>query len=815
MPNDKNSIRHPLLKSFFTGFVLFLIGISPVLIMSKGVYLWTGDYNAQTIVFTERISRMLHSGEGFPAYDLGSFLGMDFLTAYGDHIFSPFDWLMYAFPTSVMPYIHSFVMALKIGLAAVTAYVYCRQYVKTDRSAYICGMLYAFSGFQLFNLVYQFSGIYLAFPLLLYSFDRLVIDKKPFCFAALLGLYCLMNTVFAWMGCLFLLIYYIVRTATRSFPRLDLRLFLRLAVETGGGVLMSAMVMLPFYLVLSGNTRAGDTIFGHSLIAYENPGALLCILRSMFFPPALCGNDWYFRDKQLSISPPLLYIPFFMMLGVFVIFRSEKRSWYSVLLKVCIVFACVPVLNSSFAVFNSLYYARWFFMPLLVMIMMTGRYIDNIEEMKPRKELIICAVSVVFLVIYGVYSVYFEEPNIIGKEMWIIFAAVSLLGMLFLYLLHYPRKEIRFISVGNINRIVCLFCLLPLMGTSFYFMQDHGFERIGELCDKMWNDFNPIKLDEDEFFRTSSCLSIDPNRSMTWDLPTLNSFNSMITGDTCDFFKEVGNNCSQIFDCDQTDYALCSFLSVKYDIFYNAPLAGGIEVEPEDLQKSIEGFDLDKVIDHYVLYKNRAFIPMGFTYDNYIRIKSKTDKKNTITMDENKEEDIKELYEDKTDRHKLLVKAIWLTAEQAEKYGDILEELPEDKYEDVSVETYYKDCRDRAESACYEFVPDKTGFNARIDLPKDNLVFFSVPYNKYFTAYVDGEPTEIERVFNGLSAVYVPQGDHSISFRYRIPGFKTGCIISAASAGMILIYTAADLILKRRERKKTGKAAAAETDAAE
>jgi uncharacterized membrane protein YfhO len=771
--------------------------------MSKGVYIWKGDYNSQTLVFTEYISKLLHSGNGFPAFDWNSFLGMDFLTSYHDHIFSPFDWLLYAVPTNVIPYVHSVFLAIKVGLSAVAAYIYCRQYVNTDQSAYICGMLYAFSGFQLFDLVYQFTDRYLMFPLLLYSFDQLVINRKPFCFAALLGLYCLISPVFAWMVCLFLLIYYIVRTATKSFPKLDLRLFLRLALETGCGVLMGAIVMLPFYFQISENTRANETIFSHSLIVFENPGVLLCILRSMFFPPSLCANDWYFRDRQLSLSPPLLYIPLFLILGVYMIFKVEKKAWYSVLLKVCIIFACIPILNSSFAMFNNNYYARWFFMPLLVMIMMTGRYIDNIDEMKPKRELHICAAAVGFLIVYGIYSAFFEKPEIYGNEAWIIMAAISFVGMIILYLLHYPRKEISVVSVGNIRKIVCVFCVLPFCGMAFSFVQDDCFEYIPNQKGKMWNDFQPVNIDDEEFFRTSSCVTNDWNRSMIWDRPTVNSFNSMITGETCNFFEKAGNDCRQSVIFEPDDYALCSFLSVKYDYYYNQPLAGGIEMDPKDLPNKLEGFEQDKVINRYVLYKNKAFIPMGFTYDNYIRMKDE-DEENSENWLGTSDKEEKKLYDDKVDRHKLLLKAIWLTDEQIDKYSDILQELPDEKYEDVSVETYYQDCRDRAASACYEFVTDNNGFNARIDLPKDNLVFFSVPYTENCTAYVDGTPTEIECVFNGLSAVYVPQGDHSISFRYRIPGFKIGCIISASSAGVILIYTVVDLILKRRTRKKSG-----------
>ena len=46
-----------------------------------------------------------------------------------------------------------------------------------------------------------------------------------------------------------------------------------------------------------------------------------------------------------------------------------------------------------------------------------------------------------------------------------------------------------------------------------------------------------------------------------------------------------------------------------------------------------------------------------------------------------------------------------------------------------------------------------SGFHAEITLKKDNLVFFSVPYDDGFTAYVNGEETDIIRVDEGLMAV--------------------------------------------------------------
>ena len=154
------------------------------------------------------------------------------------------------------------------------------------------------------------------------------------------------------------------------------------------------------------------------------------------------------------------------------------------------------------------------------------------------------------------------------------------------------------------------------------------------------------------------------------------------------------------------------------------------------------------------------------------------------------------------DRQKLMLKAIWLSEEQVAKYSRFLEKLPQDLHDDTSVETYYQDCADRAASACYEFKPNNYGFTARIDLPKENLVFFSVPYSTSLTAYVDGKPVEIERVFRGLCAVYAPEGDHMIEFRYEIPGFKVGCMISILCTALLLLYTVVDLLWKQKAKHR-------------
>ena len=51
--------------------------------------------------------------------------------------------------------------------------------------------------------------------------------------------------------------------------------------------------------------------------------------------------------------------------------------------------------------------------------------------------------------------------------------------------------------------------------------------------------------------------------------------------------------------------------------------------------------------------------------------------------------------------------------------------------------------RKRNEVVCSSFHGNSTGFTAEINLPKENLIFFSVPYDSGFSATVNGEKEKL------------------------------------------------------------------------
>ena len=116
---------------------------------------------------------------------------------------------------------------------------------------------------------------------------------------------------------------------------------------------------------------------------------------------------------------------------------------------------------------------------------------------------------------------------------------------------------------------------------------------------------------------------------------------------------------------------------------------------------------------------------MGFTYDYYCL-----------------DSDIQKASE--VDKTSMLMKALKLTPEQAAKYNNILSYYSF-KGTDYSTDQYYQNCLDRRANSCSSFSYDSYGFNAKIDLDKDNLVFFSVPYDDGWSAKVNGQDVEIEK----------------------------------------------------------------------
>lgn len=73
----------------------------------------------------------------------------------------------------------------------------------------------------------------------------------------------------------------------------------------------------------------------------------------------------------------------------------------------------------------------------------------------------------------------------------------------------------------------------------------------------------------------------------------------------------------------------------------------------------------------------------------------------------------------------------------------------------------------------------------------------AIPYEKGWSVYVDGKQAKMLRADEGFIAVSLPQGTHTVEFRYICPGVREGMLISL---GAVAIMIPALVISVRREK---------------
>ena len=77
---------------------------------------------------------------------------------------------------------------------------------------------------------------------------------------------------------------------------------------------------------------------------------------------------------------------------------------------------------------------------------------------------------------------------------------------------------------------------------------------------------------------------------------------------------------------------------------------------------------------------------------------------------------------------------------------------------------------------------------ARYDVKQDTSIFFTIPYDKGWSAYQDGKKIEIKQAQTGFMTVDVPKGKGTITLSFIPNGFITGAICSFTSLLLFGIY---------------------------
>lgn len=795
--NNKFFAPKSAIKVFFTGIILSFVFMIPAILLGKGMFIYMGDYNGQQIPFYIHCHNVIRSG--MPLWDFGTDLGTNFLGSYSYYtVMSPFFWLTIPFPNSWVPYLMGPLLSLKFGCTALTGYLYIRYFTKTDKPAFIGGLLYAFSGWSIYNIFYnQFHESLIIFPLLLLALEKTVNENKRAVFALCVALSAIVNYYFFFGFVVFAILYFLIKTFTKSW-NMTIKKFLVLLFESIIGVLISSFILIPSAICVFGMSRTNDgVISGLNFLMYSRE-IYPCIIQSLFFPPEVPAIQTFNNVETVAWQSLSLYLPFIGPIAVFTYVRRNK-DWISKILIISAIFALIPGLNSLFTLLKPIYYARWFMMPILIMALASSKVIEDYNADACKKDFkMVSIITLLIIFITGfipnkidgkwVFGIFNRESEM-RKYLFIYWSLLAIVQLLLMLSMFYKNpKERIYKKQKKVCEYICLFAAFvaishTLIGITSANIVVFEAER-NEI--KVVEQYIEENNDKDEYFRVS-VFSENLNLTMFTNLNGQECFHSVVNGSIFDTqksvigFERTVNSPNTIVSGELKSLTCSKYLIVDKDYIDrlqeedDEALSDNVVVDGvKDAYKKY-GYALSpnmektKEFDNFILYENQNYLPLGVYYDYYIT-QSDYDK-----LDEN-------------ERGLCIANALIVNDNDVAKYKNILKPYNKDNAK------AYADVRNN-NGLSFKIGKDK--MSGTVVSGSERYVLVQMPYEKNgWAATINGKSAQIDVVDGGLMAIKVNKGKNNIEFSYRTPGLNIGLIISGCSLLVLLGY----IVLARKVR---------------
>ena len=736
----------------------------PFYIVDGGFFLYAGDFNSQQIAFYYSANEFVKSGAG--SFSWATDLGSGFLNSYAFYLAgSPFWWLSLLFPAAWMPYLMVPLLCLKFAVAGGGAYLWMRRYTKDANMAVLGACMYAFSGFTVYNVFFNhFVDVIVLFPYLLWALDAAVYEKRRGPFAVLVALNLLNNYFFFAGQVVFLAIYFVMMVLCNNY-RINGKTFGVLAFESIVGVGMGAILAIPTMFSLQNNPRVSSFSSGFGLLLYGKTQQYAAILYSLFFPPDCPYMPVIFTEGVIKWTSMTAYLPLVSMVGVLAYCRCKNGTAFKRILCTCLVMALVPGLNSMFYAMNSSYYARWYYMPILIMCAATVYGLEHTEEVDMKKGFV---PTIVALCVYGVFAIVPKNTEEDGwtlgviehPEKFVLNFALAILGVLLFWVIvrmYQKRPQLPRKLTAAVLAFGCLYGVVHIaIGKFAQWDNDANYRQQQYVDARALADALPqgaYRIDDYECYDN---LGLWANRS------DLQFFNSTVAPSILEFYPNVDVKRDVRSAPEIEKYALRGLLSVKYTI---CP----VEKQAEFEEKVGSNWRYYMTQGSLAVYENTDWLPMAYAYDAYVTT-----------------EEFEAVAE--SQRANLLMRTIVLDEEQIQRYGMNLRHLSEEEQLDFTEEQYQEDLNARQSMSASDVQLDNNGLTAYIQLQENGLVLLPVPYDDGFTATVNGEEVPVLKVSGGLMAVNAARGDNTIRLEYHTKGLSASLALAGVSAVVWLGY---------------------------
>jgi len=839
----KNNIKNN--KNIYLTFLIGAIIISIIFVCEKISPF--GENSTLTIDFYHQYGPMLselyeriRSGSNL-LYSFTMSSGLPFFRNFLNYLASPLNIIMFLFKHENLLTSFSIIIGLKAVLAGTFFTLFISKKFKTNNLLTVAlGLLYSFQAYFIayyWNIMWIDGLIFT--PLIALGIEKLINEDKYLLYTLSLALMILTNYFIGYMLCIFSVIYFIIYLINKTNKK-DWKIFLKKCSKfficslLAGG--LTAFLTLPLFSTISSTSATSDTTIPMSLyydftlnefIINHLSGVSSTVFSTDITnaPNISCGIIalplliLFILNKEIKLKTKICYLSALIFLSISFFFAPLDFIWhafhvpndlpyrfsfiYTFLLLVICSYSLLKIKNSKLVhVIISL---------ILSIGIILFAYLFNIDQIT-NKMLIINAVLIgIYFIIYLITKYY----KFTVKIMCVIFTIVIGLECI-----------IRVTTNWEIDQLITDFYndYYPIKSALNYIKNNDNdkFYRIEQLNtmtlnDSSWYNYNGITSFSSMNYESMAALQRDlgiPGNEInsfyyTTNTPVYNlMFNlKYIIGDPNDdtHFKNV----------------LITTNNELYENKYNLNLMYGVNKEIKNWQ--IEEFNPIKNQNNFIKYStgiNNVFIKnsiknqevvaqkdnitlVKYTFDNnyaknyfytnagnieffmidgilyyennvYETINYTFPELNYYTQEDYSEKKLINFYNSE-ETIEIYVGYSYYIDDQIELYN-----LNENNF----IKAYNLLKTNEAEIKNF----NESKINSSINVQKDMTIYTSIPFDKGWKVFVDGEKVQTYPLANSLLAFDIEKGTHNITFKYFPHNMDKGIIISLISLlGIIII----------------------------
>lgn len=713
--------------------------------------------------------------EGTPKWSFFQGMGQSLV---GLLTFDPFLGVYYLVGPKRVAYAIGFVEVVKEILGGLFFFLYLRQLRVGGYAAIAGGLLYAFTGYVILGggwYIFSYDAMCLA--LLLYAYERLYTQNSWYLLPIPIALMAAYQPFYLYLFALLLIVYSTIRSLDEKTwsPARSTKLLLKVAAVGFVGVALSAVFLFSNVAQILASPRVGgEASFFHILSSqpvFRRAPPLQYVSEILrLYSSDLMGTGNAFRGWQNYLESPLLYAGLITLLLVpqcLVLVDRRRRTVYLTLLVICAIPLVFPYFRYAFWLFAGDYFRTFTFFVALVFVYLGTKGLSLIVR-GGRVSVVALLFSLVgALVVLCLPSALYDQYTVVDEGLRSVVAAFLVIHGALILATRAPRYVV--LAKAGI--------LIAIAVEAGYFanitVNKRNILSSAELSQRIgYNDYTLEAIHyldslDASFFRVAKDYASGPamhaslNDGMIQRYRGTTSYQPFNQKGYIDFLQALdvihpGNEIESRWAPGPANrLALEAITSVKYSLTKRpGPDAFGPTLEPLADFKNVHA------------YRNPNALPLGFCYDTYVAASTFM----PLTAALKDQIILKSVVVDDRNAAQLSGLAVLSTAGLVQRY---------------TINDYVADTHARRADTLSIREHTQNRISGTITLAQKRLMFFSIPFDRGWTARVDGQDAKLLKVNVGFTGLVLGPGTHTVTLEFEPPYLMAGAGVSLLS---VLVY---------------------------